>query len=158
MRRPNREEMLRISQTLIYQFGRESLALLEPVDVIAVELSTTNKVKNVYRFGKRILTRRPSDGLFALTLESGKILKEVYPFPRLRVAIKRDHVAFLSGSVLRPSVVAIDEDLRAGDEVIIVDEDDSFLGVARLRLPPQISISLERGEVARIRELEAGLR
>lgn len=158
MRPPTREELLRIRYVLSYQFGQEAVALLEPVDAIAIDLSSTGKVKNVYRFGRRILTRRPSDGLFALTLESGRVLKELFRFPRHRLIVRKDHVSLLSGSVLRPSVVAMDERLRAGDEVIVVSEEDTFIGVARLRLSPQLAISLDRGEIARIRELEAGLR
>ena len=45
---------------------------------------------------------------------------------------------------------------RPGDEVIVVDELDSLIGVGKLKLPPVTVKSLEKGEVVRIRALRKG--
>ncbi|MEM0365448.1 MAG: PUA domain-containing protein [Acidilobaceae archaeon] len=153
-RRPTLEEYNKIYYTLAYQFNLEvAKSLLYPQESIKVELSPKGKVKYVFRDNYRILTRRASDGLLTLSIEAARIIKSTVKPPRFRVIVKSTHVRDFKGSILKPSVIALDEALRAGDEVIIVDEYDRLIGIGKLKLPPLLVMSMDKGEVVRIRSL-----
>jgi len=103
----------------------------------------------VIRNGKVYLTLRPTDGYFSLSIHAAERVRIASKPPRYRLVVSE--AAELKGSVLAPVVKMIDESLRPGDEVLIVDESDRLLAVGRLRVPPIMINGLSRGEVARVR-------
>jgi len=144
----------RLLYTLAFQFDlKVARALLPSPEAVEVTLSPKGRIRHVYVRGVRVLTMRPGDGLFTLSLEGGEVVRSSSKPPRFRVVVRGREAALIRGSVLRPIVVDVDPEARAGDEVIIVDEDDRLVGVGRLKLPPVIVKSLERGEVVRVRSL-----
>jgi uncharacterized protein with predicted RNA binding PUA domain len=54
-------------------------------------------------------------------------------------------------SVFARHVTEVDPRLRAGDEVLVVDEGDSLLAVGKAFLCPQEMLDLTRGVAVRIR-------
>ncbi|MCE4625313.1 MAG: tRNA-guanine transglycosylase [Desulfurococcales archaeon] len=150
-RRPTEEEVEILRAILDFQFGEGAgEALLPPGSDIEVEVTGKGRIRYVLHSGERILTLRPNDGLFSLSLEAAERLLHAFPPPRLRVVIRGDRD--LTGSVLVGDVVDMDPDLRPGDEVIVVDRKDKILAVGRLRLPKAVLEGLDRGEVVRIRK------
>ena len=138
----------RIYAILLYQFsGRVAEALTS--GRITYRLARGD-VREVYRDGQLILVRRPTDGLFSISLAAGELIRRAEEPPRFRVVIRGDRE--IRGSVLARDVVGVDEGLRPGDEVLIVDENDNLVGVGRMRVPPIMLNGLERGEVARVRK------
>jgi archaeosine-15-forming tRNA-guanine transglycosylase len=137
---------------LSFQFSpRVAEALTTPESQVEVEYSSTGRIRFVRLRGERILTRRAGDGLFSLSLKAASIVLRVEPPPRFRVAVREpEHVV---GSVLAVNVEWVDELLRPGDEVIIVDSSDRLVGVGRLRVPPSMIDGLDRGEVVRVRRV-----
>ncbi|MEM0340517.1 MAG: PUA domain-containing protein [Acidilobaceae archaeon] len=144
---------LRVYSVLAYQFGVEvAECFMKYERDMDVMLSPRGRIRDVLLKGERLLTLRPTIGLFALTLKAGEIIRECVEPPRHRVIIDSSRIDFIKGSVLRPIVLDIDPMVRAGAEVIVVDERDTLVGVGRLRLPPAAVKSVERGEVVRLRE------
>lgn len=141
-----------IRGVLSFQFSpRVAEALTTPEDEVEVEYSSTGRIRFLRLRGERILTRRAGDGLFTLSLKAASIVLAVAPPPRFRVAVKEpEHVV---GSVLAVNVEWMDDALRPGDEVIIVDSSGRLVGVGRLRVPPSMVDGLERGEVVRVRKV-----
>lgn len=131
-------------------------ALLPSPDVVDVILSSTGRVRYVLVNGVRMLTLRPSDGFFTLSIEAGEVVRRSSTPPRFRVVVKGGEVDKIRGSVLKPIVLDVDPLARPGDEVIVVDELDSLVGVGKLKLSPVTVKSLEKGEVVRIRALRKG--
>ncbi len=107
------------------------------------------KIKYIILEGEVYLTLRPNDGLFSLSLKAGEVIRRTTEPPRYRVIVRGDRE--IKGSVLARDIVAVDSDLRAGDEVLVVDTADRLLGVGRLRVPPLVLEGLEYGEIARVR-------
>jgi archaeosine-15-forming tRNA-guanine transglycosylase len=122
-----------------YQFGpRITDILFEDIGNIRIERSrNTNKIKFVYHENDLILTLRPTNGFFALTLHSArKILKHTNP-PKLRAVVLTEISDFIKEgrNVFCKHVVDIDTDLRPIDEVIVVNQDDDLLAIGRLKIP-----------------------
>ena len=147
----------RLLYSLAFQFDfNVARSLLPSPDVVSVILSSTGRVRYVLVNGVRMLTLRPSDGFFTLSIEAGEIVRRASTPPRFRVVVKGGEVTRIKGSVLKPIVLDVDPLARPGDEIIVVDELDNLVGVGKLKLPPIIVKSLEKGEVARIRALREG--
>lgn len=150
MLKPTRAEFSMIRLRLAYQFNwTVANALLPDISRVGVSYSGTGKIRYVYLDGELILTMRPGDGLFAITPRAGEIIVKATKPPDFRVIVRR--CADIRGSVLVKDLVAMDPNLRVGDEVVIVDEHDNLIGVGKLRIPYYMLSGLNRGEVARVR-------
>ena len=112
-----------------------------------VELSKRRVPRYVFRNGKHYLTLKPSDGLFTISLDVGKIVVDASEYPRYRVVVR----SLSGGSVFAHDVVDMDPDLRPGDEVVVVNEDGEVIGTGRLKIPLVMLKGLTRGEIVRVR-------
>ncbi|OPX63791.1 phosphoadenosine phosphosulfate reductase family protein [Methanoregula sp. PtaB.Bin085] len=76
-------------------------------------------------------------------------------FPKKRfVVISDDAVPFIRDkgmSVLRPGMIAIDDSVRAGDEVFILTKDGTCIGVGRAKVDAAAARAMEKGQVVRTR-------
>jgi archaeosine-15-forming tRNA-guanine transglycosylase len=136
---------------LSYQFSKEVAEVLLPNTArVEVELSSKGRIRNVFVDGVRLLTLRPNDGLFSLSIEAARRIASSVPGLRFRVVVNGRRE--LTGSVLVSDVVDIDPELRPGDEVIVVDQDNRILAVGRLKVPAAMLEGLDRGEVVRVRK------
>ncbi len=149
-RHPTRQELLHLRAVAAYQWDwRVAHNIVRDREEYVVDFRR-GRPRHVLLGGRVYLTLRPGDGLFSLTLESGVRVLEASEPPRYRVVVRGPE---FQGSVLAPIVVSVDPNLRPGDEVLVVDEDDRLLGVGRLRVPPRALGSLRRGEVVRVRRV-----
>jgi len=149
-RKASRAEIERMKAVLAYQFSPEVADALLRSDDIVVETGGRGSIRGVIVDGARILTLRPGDGMFSITIEAARRIALRVPPPRFRVVVRGDRE--LSGSVLVGDVLGMDPLLRPGDEVIVVDRGDSILAVGRVKLPAAMLEGLDRGEVVRIRK------
>ena len=139
-----------------YQFGPEiTEVLFEDVENIRIERSrNTDKIRFVYHENDLILTLRPTNSFFALTLHSArKILKHTKP-PKLRTIVLTEISDFIKEgrNVFCKHVVDIDTDLRPMDEVIVVNQDDELLAIGRLKIPAQQVKFFQSGIAINIRK------
>lgn len=101
-----------------------------------------------------MLTLRPTNGLYTLSLFSAeKIIENTKP-PRLRTIIKNEVAEFIKKgrNVFCKHVIGIDNNLRALDEVIVVNEDDELLGIGRLKIPVPYIKTFKKGIAIKIRK------
>ena len=122
-----------------YQFGPDITDILfEDITNIRIERSrNTNKIRFIYHQNDLILTLRPTNGFFTLTLHSArKILNHTIP-PKLRTVVQTEISDFIKEgrNVFCKHVVDIDTDLRPMDEVIVVNQEDELLAIGRLKIP-----------------------
>ena len=139
-----------------YQFGPEITdILLEDVGNIRIERSrNTDKIRFIYHENDLILTLRPTNGFFSLTIPSArKILKRTKP-PKLRTVVLTEISDFIKEgrNVFCKHVVDIDTDLRPMDEVIVVNQDDELLAIGRLKIPAQQVKFFQSGIAINIRK------
>jgi len=70
--------------------------------------------------------------------------------PRLRIEIDDEAVEYVKDgkSVYAKFVTNIDPNLRAGDEILVVDRDDNLIRTATLILSPKEAADFDRGVAA----------
>lgn len=114
---------------------------------------SSGRIRRVTLNSKILATVRAHDGMIVLTIEGGQRLHRLLPFPKRRVVVNQEVAQFIAEgrSVFAKHVRAVDSELRAGDEIIIVDEQDQLLAVGKAHLSPQEMLDLTRGVAVKTR-------
>ena len=97
---------------------------------------------------------RASDSYLILSKEGAKRLHNKMPYPQNRVVVTEDSVPFaLDGkSVFCKFVAECDENIRAKDEVLIVDEEDNLLAYGKSLLSACEIEQFETGQAIKTRK------
>ncbi len=139
-----------------YQFGNEITDLLfDEIDQISIERSpNTNKIRYIYYNDNLLLTLRPTNGFFTLTLFSAAKIINNISSPKLRVIVLNDISEFIKKgrNVFCKHVVRIDESLRPLDEVIIVNQEDELLGIGKLKIAVNYIKTFSSGIAVNVRK------
>ncbi len=135
-----------------YQFGAGAGAILFP-ETVTFALSRTGRISQVLDEGARVATLRSYDGLFTLSELGARRLHACTPPPRLRVVVNCDAAPFIGAgkTAFARHVVAVDPELRANGEVLVVDENDVLLATGSALLSPAEMLAFTRGTAVRIR-------
>jgi uncharacterized protein with predicted RNA binding PUA domain len=134
------------------QFGRgagEALFL----DDTTYSLSSTKRLRYLYSGKERIATVRANDGLLTLSMLGAQRLHAHLVAPRLRVVASDDAAPFVAkgGNVFARHVIAVDPEIRAGEEVLVVDGQDRLLATGKAVLAPEEMLQINRGVAVSIR-------
>jgi predicted RNA-binding protein (TIGR00451 family) len=139
-----------------YQFGSSITdILINREDEIRIERSkNTNKIRYIYFEDDLMLTLRPNNGLFTLSLFSAQKIIENTTSPKLRAVVLNDISEFIKKgrNVFCKHVVNIDKDLRPNDEVIVVNENDELLGIGRVKVPVAFVKTFDSGIAVNVRK------
>ncbi len=143
----------RIRTIADYQFGRGTGKILFP-DNVELKLSSTKRVRQILLDNQRIATLRAKDGLLTLSIEGARKLHEFLSYPRQRVVVNKDAAPFVAKgkNVFAKHVVYVDPELRAGEEVIVVDEHDNLLATGKSMLSAMEMMSFKRGMAVEVRD------
>ncbi len=135
-----------------YQFGAGAGDALFP-ETVTFTLSRTRRVGQVLDAGKRVATLRPYDSLFTLSELGARRLHAHIPPPRLRVVVNWDAAPFVGAgkTAFARHVITADPELRANDEVLLVDENDVLLATGSALLSPAEMLAFTRGIAVRVR-------
>ena len=135
-----------------YQFGKGCGLTLFPDDV-TFQLSKTKRVRQILHKDKRIATVRARDGTLTLSLYGAELVKGCVPKDALKVVVCEDAVPFVSKgkTAFAKHVVKMDQNLRAGEEVLVVDESDELIATGQLLLSPEEIFVLDKGGAVDIR-------
>ncbi|CAD5244160.1 tRNA guanosine(15) transglycosylase TgtA [Thermococcus camini] len=117
-----------------YQFGEGAGEAFRDA---FVELSRkTGMPRQIKANGKHLATFRAEDGLLTLGIEGARRLREILPFPRMRVVVNEDADPFArkGKNVFAKFVVDADPDIRPYDEVLVVNERDELLATGQTLL------------------------
>jgi len=136
-----------IRDVIEYQFDT-SFAEIIVERVAWIEVSKTGVPRFIHSSDGLLLVFRPSDGLFSLTPLSGAIL---HGGTTDKYRVVADSGVVLRGSLLAPGVMDCWDGVRGGDEVLIVSEEDSLMGIGRAKMSCKDMRSVPRGEVVRVR-------
>lgn len=144
----------RISAVSDMQFGRGASEALFTERLRIVKSKRTGKIRNIICDGYHVVSMRAEDGLFTLKIEGGHRLHKRIKHPLLRVVAADDAVPFIKEgkSLFAKFVLECDPDLRPFDECLIVDEQDTFLGVGRTLLTRSEMLSFRHGVAVKTRE------
>jgi len=137
-----------------HQFGRGAGAALFPADGDPrVERTAGGRVAQVHAEDGRLVTLT-SDGRFTLGLAGGRRLAAALSPPANRVVVGDDSEPFVrdGDTAFAKFVRDVDPAVRAGDEVLVVHERGSLLGVGRAELPADAMLDFETGAAVSTRE------
>ena len=131
-----------------YQFGEVAEKLFEDVKI---KRGKTGKVRFVLK-KNLIATLRPRDSLFVLDSEGAKMLHSLtYKF---RIVVKDEVLDFARDGrdVFAKHVLSCDPELRAYDEVLVVDTEDNLISFGKLMLSPEEIKYFDRGIAVKVRK------
>ena len=116
-------------------------------------LHRTGRIRFINLDGERLATLRPTDGLLSLSIKAAKFMAENTPFAKCFVTIKSDVSEFIAkgGDVFAVHVVKVDSDIRAKDEVIVLDEAGKVLAVGRAQLSSSEMTAFKNGVAVKVR-------
>ncbi|MBN1235002.1 MAG: pseudouridine synthase [Methanotrichaceae archaeon] len=136
-----------------YQFGRGAGNALFPDDT-TYSLSKTRRLRYLYSGTERIATVRANDNLLTLSMLGASRIHALFLSPRLRVVASEDAAPFIAkgGNLFAKHVVGVDEEIRAGEEVLIVDCQDRLLATGTTVLAPEEMLQIKRGLAVQARK------
>ncbi len=143
----------RIRKIADYQFGKGVGEKLFPEEVKIVRSKRTGKIKYVYLNENLLATLNPITGLFNLTIEGAKRALAAMQPKRLWVQISNEAVPFVErgSDVFVKHVTNLDEEIRPGEEVIVIDEKGEVVAVGRAMLSGIEMKAFKRGVAVKIR-------
>jgi predicted RNA-binding protein (TIGR00451 family) len=157
----SQDHLRKIRSIADYQFRRGAGEALFPKGVTVDFSRTTKRIRFISLRGDLLATLRPTNGLFALTLAGGaRLLKKFKPVT-LRVIVNKDveDVIGRGQNVFSKHVISADKEIRALDEVLVVNSEDTLLAVGRAILTGEEMLAFKRGIAAKIRRgIEEGNR
>jgi predicted RNA-binding protein (TIGR00451 family) len=144
------DDLATIYSILNYQYGEGVGEIILETKDISITRYKSGFPRQLYLNGKIFGTFNPRTGFISLSQEGAKIV-----FGRVsgkRIVVNRDQfLIHARNTVLAPIVVDASSDIRAGDEVFIVDEDDALLATGKALLSSPEIMRVRYGEVARLR-------
>jgi uncharacterized protein with predicted RNA binding PUA domain len=147
------DPLKRIRAVADYQFGKGVGKELFPEKVKISFSKRTGRIRYIYLDGKRLGTMRPTDGLFSLSIRgAGRIVEGTSP-AKCFVMVQDDVSKFIAGGgdVFAAHVVKADDEIRAKDEVIVVDGKGNVLAVGRAVLSGEEMTAFKRGVAVKVR-------
>jgi uncharacterized protein with predicted RNA binding PUA domain len=146
------DRLRRVRTIADYQFGKGAGDALFP-DNVRFLLSSTGRIRQIFDNG-RIATLRAKDGLLTLSIAGASKLHAFFRYPRLRVVVMKEAAEHVAGgkSVFAKHVVGCDPQIRAGDEILVVDPDDRLLATGKAVLSAEEMRAFTSGVAVRVRE------
>ncbi|MCS7125166.1 MAG: pseudouridine synthase [Candidatus Bathyarchaeota archaeon] len=143
----------RIRSMADYQFGRGVGEKLFPENVEVAYSKRTGRIRYVYLDGKRLVTLRPMDGLFSLSIEGAKRIVENQIPAKCLVVVQNEVSKFIAdgGDVFAIHVVKADSEILPKDEVIVVNEKGEVLAVGRAVLSGEEMTAFKVGVAVKVR-------
>jgi uncharacterized protein with predicted RNA binding PUA domain len=147
------DDLRKIRSVADYQFGRGVGTVLFPEGATIRFSPRTGRIRYVLLRDKRLATMRPTDGLFSLSISGAKRITMGTRSARCLVTVKDAVSEFIAdgGDVFAVHVLEADDDIRARDEVIIVDHRGKVLAVGRAVLSGDEMKAFKRGVAIKVR-------
>lgn len=116
-----------------YQFGYGTSDKIFEGNLKIEKSKKTGKIRHIYDGKELLLNMRASDSYFVLSKEGARRLHKASPYPKNRIIVNEDSVPFARDgkSVFSKFIIDCDPDLKAEQEVLIVDEKDELLAFGK---------------------------
>lgn len=146
-------QLCKIHSIANYQFGKNVGEKLFPKEVTFELSKRTGRIRFINLNGERLATLRPTDGLFSLSIKAAKFLVENISDAKGFVMLQNDVSKYIAegGDVFAIHVVQIDNDVRAKDEVIVIDQNRQLLAVGRATLSAPEIRAFKTGVAVKVR-------
>jgi 7-cyano-7-deazaguanine tRNA-ribosyltransferase len=152
--KPKVRDIPKLKAVMEYQFGEGAGELL-PENIVVKKSRNTKRIRWLYAGSELFASVRAQDHFIIPHRPLAVRLKERFAPPKLRVSVVDDREVLAcvadGKSVMCKFVSDVDPDLRAGDECLVVDEDDSLIRCGTLILSPREIMDFKRGAAVRVR-------
>jgi predicted RNA-binding protein (TIGR00451 family) len=147
------ENLKRIKAIADYQFGRGCGVKLFPEGVKVIRSKNTGRIRHVYHEGTLIANFRPTVGLFTLTTAGAERLVSKTDGLGFTVTVSDEVAEFViqGRNVFAKHVVDAADEIRPGDEVVVLDSDRRVLAVGRALLNKEEMLAFEVGVAVKVR-------
>jgi predicted RNA-binding protein (TIGR00451 family) len=147
------KHLLKIRSIANYQFEAPVGDKLFPTDVELRFSKRTGRIRHIYYNNRLLATLKPTDGLFSLTIHGAKRLWSLASRIQ-KIIVRRDIEAFVKKgkNVFAKHVIHADDRIRAGDEVLVTNQDDVLLAVGKATLSGSEISAFKRGVAVKIRQ------
>lgn len=150
---PKLDETHIVNAIVDYQFGADSHQIL---DHTPLQIERSRKTGILRRFSDDsglLGTFRASDFVIVPSPRFAQRLHAFLPIPKMRVVSGDEAVPFVrqNKDLLAKFVIKADPAIRCGEEVLIVDEQDSFLNYGKSVLSVPEMLDFNRGVAVRVR-------
>lgn len=152
--RYKKDDVRKLKAIADYQFGWGAGESLLKGNINVEKSKKTGKIRHIYDGKTLIVNMRASDSYLVLSKEGAKRLHGACEYPKNRVVVNKDSEPFaLDGkSVFSKFVVECDENIRANDEVLIVNEDDKLLAFGKSLLSAVEIEDFQTGQAIKTRK------
>jgi uncharacterized protein with predicted RNA binding PUA domain len=146
-----------------YQFGADAGDALFPEgDELTVRQSSGGRPRQVIRGdvndtpgsseGDRLVSYG-TDGRFTLGVAGGRAIQRAFAAPRHRVVVGEESEPFVreGRNAFAKFVTAADDGIRPGDEVLVVDDEDTLFAVGRAELSGAEAEAFDSGPAVKVR-------
>lgn len=143
----------KLKAVLSFQWGKKAASLADTNNLQLSISKSTGKIRHVKVADEILLTLVPTTGLFTPTYEGGLILLKHGLEDQYIVTIDDEVSEFVSAgkSALAKFVTKASPELYAGEEVLVVDSEQSLLGVGKALLSGSEMVTFQRGVAVNIR-------
>ncbi|HET6581435.1 MAG TPA: PUA domain-containing protein [Methanoregula sp.] len=116
--------------------------------------STTGRIRQILDGGVRLATVRASDGRLTLGIEGAKRLLRLLPAPGYRVVIRDDVAEYVAQgkNAFAKHVTAADPAIRAGDDVLVVSDNDSLIACGAASISGAEMLAFNYGVAVKVRQ------
>ncbi|MFB3890077.1 MAG: PUA domain-containing protein [Candidatus Bathyarchaeia archaeon] len=144
----------RVRSIADYQFGAGTGAKLFPENVQISYSKSTGRIRYITMNGERLATLRPTDGMLSLSVAAARFMAEkLASAAHCFVTARQDVAEYIAegGDVFAQHVIKADEEIRAKDEVIVLDETGKVLAVGRAVLCGAEMTAFKTGVAVKVR-------
>lgn len=136
-----------------YQFGRGIGEKLFPNDVMLVLSKGTGRIRYVYLDGELLATLRPKDGYFSLTIKGAKRIFDAGLHKQMMVRVQDEVSPFIEKgrNVFAKHVVEAAQNIRPGEEVIVLNQKNELLAVGKALLSGREMKAFKKGVAVLVR-------
>ncbi|MGB2581628.1 MAG: tRNA guanosine(15) transglycosylase TgtA [Thermoplasmata archaeon] len=135
------------------QFGRGAGDILAGRKIEFVKSRNTGRIRNVMIDGAHALSMRAHDGMFTLKPDGARLLMKALPPPKMRVVVEDEPAEFSRKgmNVFAKFVVDCDEEIRPGDDAMVVDTKGELAAVGRALMNREEMLAFRRGIAVRVK-------
>ena len=142
-------QLKRVRTIADFQFGRGVGCALFP-DNTEFRLSSTKRIRYILLDGERLATLRAHDGRLTLSIQGAKRLSDAISAPAYRVKITE--FLMKGKNAMAKHVVSADENIHAGDEVMVTGEDGSLIATGSAVLSGREMLAFNYGVAVNVRK------
>lgn len=144
----DKEDVLDIVE---FQFGKEIRKEIEKLkDEIKIKKFRSRKIE-IYLGNELFLSLNPKFFLFSINYGFAKVLNEKKKF---YIKIKKEFLNEIkrTKNIIRKNIIEFSDDFRFGDDIIIIDENDKLIAIAKAKFNSNEIKNSSYGIIAKIKK------